>query len=209
MFNKPHSRSWPTNILGKARLVSLKKNETSEYVSFENFRDDENLSNEVNWRMLKNNQISQEKFEISTRQNYDRNLREHQSFLGRFMVNDIVDIIQSNDDGRIFISSNWSGKFKDWVDVELNLYSFKKYMFFDEKEIFASAFTSGIRTVLKGSIEHVLSAERPGDTRFWSCKGEFQVRWTKKELRFFCANEKARNGARNNGFEQDAVFALI
>lgn len=209
MSGTPHPFSWPFHIQGKARLVSLSKSATSEYISFEDFRNDESLHNEVNWLWLRNGRISQDEFEVSTRQNYERNSRERQSFLGRFMVNDVVDIVRTGDAWRILISAEWSGKFKDCVDVELNLYNFRKYIFLDEEEIFASAYTSGTRRIPHGSIEHIVGGERPGDSQFWSCRCEFQVAWTAKELRLSCNSERARNGVKNNGFGQDATFLLM
>lgn len=93
--------------------------------------------------------------------------------------------------------------------MELNIYNFRKYIFFDEKEVYVSAYTSGTRRIYQGSIEHMVGGERPGDTRFWSCKGEFQVTWNARELRLFCNSERARNGVKNNGFGQDATFLFI
>ncbi len=210
MSSNPHSFSWPSHIQGKARLVSYEsKNKSGEYISFENFRNDENVYNEVNWRWLRNGKISQSEFELSTRQNYERNLKERQSFLGLFKVNDVLSIIRTGDDWRIYLSLNWSGKFKDWVDVEMNLYNFKNYIFFEEKEVFAAAYTSGTRRVIQGSIEHIVGGERPGDTPFWSCKGEFEAIWNAKELRLFGRSERARNGVRNNGFGEYAIFSFI
>lgn len=113
MSSIEHPFSWPSHIQGKARLASLSKSEVGEYVSFENFRNDESLYNEVNWRWLRNGKISQDEFELSTRQNYERNLKERQSFLGRFAVNDIVDVVRTGDDFRIYMSEKWSGKFRD------------------------------------------------------------------------------------------------
>lgn len=209
MSSTPHPFLWPSHIRGKARLASLSKSGIGEYVSFEIFRNDDSLYNEVNWRWLRNGKISQNEFELSTQQNYERNLKEQQSFLGRFMVNDVVDIVRTGDGSRIYMSGEWFGKFKDWVDVELNLYNFRKYIFFDEKKVFVSAYTSGTRRICPGSVEHIVGGERPGDTQFWSCKGEFQITWDAKELRLFCNSEWARNGVKNNGFRQDATFLLI
>lgn len=209
MSGEPNPFSWPPQIHGKARLTSyVSKSNSSPYPSFEEFLNDDKLYNEVNWRWLRNGAISQNEFDLSTRQNYERNVKERHSFLGLFQVGEAVSLIRTGEEGRVYLSLDWSGAFKDWVDVEINLYKFKNFIFFEEKETFAAAYTSGTRRVYQGSMEHVALGHRPGDTHFWHCKGEFETTWNERELRFIGRHAKARNGVKNNGFGEEAVFLL-
>lgn len=209
MISEPQEFSWPPHIKGNMRLVSYtSKDRNEEYPSFDSYRNDDRLYNEVNWRWFRNGAISKEEFEKSTRQNYERNIKERKSFLGLFMVNELITIVRTEYAWRIYISLNWSGKPKNWADVELNLYNFKKYYFFEEKEIFASAYTVGTRRITRGSLEHIVGGESPGDEEIWRCKGEFEVTWNSKELKLIGRSEKARNGVRNAGYGEEATFLL-